>query len=329
MPIEVTHLTHTYLPGSPFSATAIHDITLTIEDGEFIGVLGHTGSGKTTFVQHLNGLLKPTEGRVVVDGTDITEKGVSLLNVRKKVGLVFQYPEYQLFEETVAKDVAFGPKNMGLTKEEIDERVRWAIAQVGLDYEAVAASSPFELSGGQMRRVAIAGVLAMRPKVLILDEPTAGLDPRGRRAILDMIRRLHAENRMTVIMVSHNMDDIATLATRLLVMSKGELSMTGAPRDIFRHRDELRAIGLGVPQGAELCYRLREQGFAIPEGLYLLTEVRDAILALAGKTAPAQDGAGEAVAAMQAQALATPGADAPEGALPPHTGASPAEGGRA
>lgn len=327
MPIEVTHLTHTYLPGSPFSATAIHDITLTIEDGEFIGVLGHTGSGKTTFVQHLNGLLKPTEGRVVVDGTDITEKGVSLLNVRKKVGLVFQYPEYQLFEETVAKDVAFGPKNMGLTKEEIDERVRWAIAQVGLDYEAVAASSPFELSGGQMRRVAIAGVLAMRPKVLILDEPTAGLDPRGRRAILDMIRRLHAENRMTVIMVSHNMDDIATLATRLLVMSKGELSMTGAPRDIFKRRDELRAIGLGVPQGAELCYRLREQGFAIPEGLYLLTEVRDAILALAGKPAPAQGGAGEATAAMQAQA--TPGADAPEGTLPPDTGASPSEGGRA
>jgi energy-coupling factor transport system ATP-binding protein len=335
MPIQIEHLTHTYLPGSPFSATAIHDITLTIEDGEFIGVLGHTGSGKTTLVQHLNGLLKPTEGRVVVDGTDITQKGVSLLNIRKQVGLVFQYPEYQLFEETVAKDVAFGPKNMGLTKEEIDERVRWAIAQVGLDYAAVAASSPFELSGGQMRRVAIAGVLAMRPKTLILDEPTAGLDPRGRRAILDMIRRLHAENSMTVIMVSHNMDDIATLATRLVVMGKGELRMTGTPREVFKHRDELRAIGLGVPQGAELCHRLRALGFAIPEGLYLLPEVLDAILTLAGKAAPS--GASEPVAAMLAQALAMPGPDALEGAAAPPDagdaqpdGASPAaERGRA
>lgn len=248
---------------------------------------------------------------------------------------MFQYPEYQLFEETVAKDVAFGPKNMGLTKEEIDERVRWAIAQVGLDYAAVAASSPFELSGGQMRRVAIAGVLAMRPKTLILDEPTAGLDPRGRRAILDMIRRLHAENSMTVIMVSHNMDDIATLATRLVVMGKGELRMTGTPREVFKHRDELRAIGLGVPQGAELCHRLRALGFAIPEGLYLLPEVLDAILTLAGKAAPS--GASEPVAAMLAQALAMPGPDALEGAAAPPDagdaqpdGASPAaERGRA
>lgn len=283
MPIQVEHLTHTYLPGSPFSATAIHDLSLTIEDGEFIGVLGHTGSGKTTFVQHLNGLLKPSEGRVIIDGVDITKKGVSLLDVRKKVGLVFQYPEYQLFEESVAKDVAFGPKNMGLTKPEIDERVRWAIAQVGLDYDAVADCSPFELSGGQMRRVAIAGVLAMKPKTLILDEPTAGLDPRGRRAILDMIRRLHAETAMTVIMVSHNMDDIAPLATRLIVMSKGELAMSGVPREVFRQRNILRAIGLGVPQGAELCYRLREAGYAIPDSLYMLAEVRDAILKLAGK----------------------------------------------
>jgi len=260
---------------------------------------------------------------------------LEVARIRKQVGLVFQYPEYQLFEETVAKDVAFGPKNMGLTKEEIDERVRWAIAQVGLDYAAVAASSPFELSGGQMRRVAIAGVLAMRPKTLILDEPTAGLDPRGRRAILDMIRRLHAENSMTVIMVSHNMDDIATLATRLVVMGKGELRMTGTPREVFKHRDELRAIGLGVPQGAELCHRLRALGFAIPEGLYLLPEVLDAILTLAGKAAPS--GASEPVAAMLAQALAMPGPDALEGAAAPPDagdaqpdGASPAaERGRA
>lgn len=327
MPIQVEGLTHTYLPGSPFSATAIRNITLTIQDGEFIGVLGHTGSGKTTFVQHLNGLLRPTEGRVLVDGADITQRGVSLLAVRRKVGLVFQYPEYQLFEETVAKDVAFGPKNLGLAKEEIDERVRWAIGEVGLDYAAVAESSPFELSGGQMRRVAIAGVLAMRPKTLILDEPTAGLDPRGRRAILDMIRRLHAETGMTVIMVSHNMDDIATLATRLIVMSKGELCMTGTPREVFQRRDELKAVGLGVPQGAELCHRLRALGYPLPEGLYTLPEVRDALLILAGA------GAQALLPPQQAQKLAEPGENAPEGGaatLPGEaadTGAHAPEGG--
>ena len=310
MPIQVEHLTHTYLPGSPFSATAIHDLTLTVEDGEFVGVLGHTGSGKTTFVQHLNGLLKPTEGRVLIDGQDITRKGVSLLEVRKKVGLVFQYPEYQLFEETVAKDVAFGPKNLGLGKDEVDARVRWAIEQVGLAYDDVAASSPFELSGGQMRRVAIAGVLAMQPKVLILDEPTAGLDPRGRRAILSMIRRLHAETHMTVLMVSHSMDDIATLATRLIVMSRGELVMTGTPREVFLQRDTLRSIGLGVPQGAELCRRLREEGFALPEGLFTLEEVRDAILALAGKAAPTAEPAPAPVPPVGDAAQAAPGKEA-------------------
>lgn len=310
MPINVEGLTHTYLPGSPFSATAIHDLNLTIEDGEFIGVLGHTGSGKTTFVQHLNGLLKPTEGRVVVDGLDITQKGVPLLEVRKKVGLVFQYPEYQLFEETVAKDVAFGPKNMGLDKTEIDRRVRWAIAQVGLVYDEIAESSPFELSGGQMRRVAIAGVLAMQPKTLILDEPTAGLDPHGRRAILGMIRRLHAETGMTVIMVSHSMDDIATLATRLIVMSKGELVMTGTPRQVFMQRDVLKSIGLGVPQGAELCHRLRQAGYALPEGLYTLEEVRDALLRLHGAAAASADGA------TAAKTAATPAAQSPQGVPP-------------
>ena len=310
MPINVEGLTHTYLPGSPFSATAIHDLNLTIEDGEFIGVLGHTGSGKTTFVQHLNGLLKPTEGRVVVDGLDITQKGVPLLEVRKKIGLVFQYPEYQLFEETVAKDVAFGPKNMGLDKTEIDRRVRWAIAQVGLVYDEIAESSPFELSGGQMRRVAIAGVLAMQPKTLILDEPTAGLDPHGRRAILGMIRRLHAETGMTVIMVSHSMDDIATLATRLIVMSKGELVMTGTPQQVFMQRDVLKSIGLGVPQGAELCHRLRQAGYALPEGLYTLEEVRDALLRLHGTAAAAADGA------AAAKTAATPAAQSPQGVPP-------------
>lgn len=283
MPIQVEHLTHTYMPGSPFSAVALRDVTLTIGDGELIGLLGHTGSGKTTLVQHLNGLIRPTEGRVVVDGLDITEKGVSLLEVRKKVGLVFQYPEYQLFEETVQKDIAFGPKNMGLSADEIDERVRCACAQVGLPFEDICDRSPFELSGGQMRRVAIAGVLAMRPGVLILDEPTAGLDPAGRRSILSMIRDLHAAGGLTVVMVSHSMDDIATLATRLIVMSRGELVLTGTPREVFMQQELLKSIGLGVPQAAELTHALIAEGFDLPQDLYTLIEVRDAILRLAGK----------------------------------------------
>ncbi|MCI5847166.1 MAG: energy-coupling factor transporter ATPase [Clostridiales bacterium] len=283
MPIQIEHLTHTYMPDSPFTTVALKDVNLTIEDGEFIGLLGHTGSGKTTLVQHLNGLIRPTEGKVIVDGLDISDKQTSLLDVRKKVGLVFQYPEYQLFEETVAKDVAFGPKNMGLSQEEIDQRVRHAIARVGLDYDAVSERSPFELSGGQMRRVAIAGVLAMQPGTLILDEPTAGLDPAGRRSILQMIRELHAAGGLTVVMVSHSMDDIASLATRLVVMSHGEVVLTGTPREVFTHRDLLTSIGLGVPQAAELAYRLRSQGYAIPAGLYTLDEVKNAILRLVGK----------------------------------------------
>ncbi len=275
MPIQIEHLTHTYMPGSPFTAVAVHDVSLQIEDGEFIGVLGHTGSGKTTLVQHLNGLLKPTEGRVLVDGVEITAKGVPLKEVRKKVGLVFQYPEYQLFEETVEKDIAFGPKNLGLDKEEIALRVREACAQVGVDYETLGQRSPFELSGGQMRRVAIAGVLAMKPKTLILDEPTAGLDPGGRRAILDMIRELHAKGGLTVIMVSHSMDDIASLATRLVVMSEGRLVLTGTPREVFTRQELLKSIGLGVPQAAELTHALIAEGFDLPGDLYTLAEVRE------------------------------------------------------
>ena len=287
MPIQIEHLTHTYMPGSPFSAVALRDISLTIEDGELIGLLGHTGSGKTTLVQHLNGPIKPTEGKVLVDGLDTSDKNTSLLEVRRKVGLVFQYPEYQLFEETVAKDIAFGPKNLGLSEAEIDQRVRTAMEKVGLDYEEIAERSPFELSGGQMRRVAIAGVLAMQPKVLVLDEPTAGLDPAGRRSILDMIRQLHAAGGLTVIMVSHSMDDISTLATRLIVMSKGELAMTGTPREVFKNRELLSSIGLGVPQAAELAFQLREAGFQLPDDLYTADELYDAIMKLAGKEAGA------------------------------------------
>ena len=283
MPIQVEHLTHTYMTDSPFAATALEDVSLTIEDGELIGLLGHTGSGKTTLVQHLNGLLKPTSGKVVVDGLDITEKDVSLLEVRRRVGLVFQYPEYQLFEETVAKDVAFGPKNLGLSEQEVDERVRYALQEVGLVYEDIAERSPFELSGGQMRRVAIAGVLAMRPKTLILDEPTAGLDPAGRRSILGMIRELHAAGGLTVVMVSHNMDDISSLATRLVVMSRGKMVLTGTPREVFQHRELLSSIGLGIPQAAELTQRLIAEGYPLPADLYTPEEVAEALLKLPRK----------------------------------------------
>ena len=283
MPIQVEHLTHTYMTDSPFAATALEDVSLTIEDGELIGLLGHTGSGKTTLVQHLNGLLKPTSGKVVVDGLDITEKGVSLLEVRRRVGLVFQYPEYQLFEETVAKDVAFGPKNLGLSEQEVDERVRYALQEVGLVYDEIAERSPFELSGGQMRRVAIAGVLAMRPKTLILDEPTAGLDPAGRRSILGMIRELHAAGGLTVVMVSHNMDDISSLATRLVVMSRGRMVLTGEPRQVFQHRELLSSIGLGIPQAAELTQRLIAEGYPLPADLYTPEEVAEALLKLPRK----------------------------------------------
>ena len=280
MPIEVSGLTHTYSEGSAFQATAIRDVNLTIEDGEFVCVVGHTGSGKSTLVQHLNGLLKPTAGKVLVDGEDMNGEGVDKRRIRQKVGLVFQYPEYQLFEETVAKDIAFGPKNQGLTAEEIDRRVRRAMAHVHLDYDTYAERSPFELSGGQMRRVAIAGVLAMEPKVLILDEPTAGLDPKGRDSILGMIQDLHREGGVTVIMVSHSMDDCARLATRLVVMSKGQLVATDTPRNIFKQGDMMRSIGLGVPEAAQLCAALRARGLDLPDDLYTHGELREHLLRL-------------------------------------------------
>ena len=230
MSIEVRHLTHCYSEGSALSTIALDDICMTVEDGEFLGIIGHTGSGKSTLVQHLNGLLKPTSGQVLVDGEDLNGEQVNRRALRQRIGLVFQYPEYQLFEETVAKDIAFGPKNQGLSKEEIDERVRYAMECVHLDYDRYSERSPFELSGGQMRRVAIAGVLAMKPSVLILDEPTAGLDPRGRDRILTMLEELHARENVTIIMVSHSMDDMARLATRLVVMAEGKILASGTPR---------------------------------------------------------------------------------------------------
>ncbi len=279
MSLEVKHLTHTYSEGSAMQSTAIRDVSLTVEEGEFVAIVGHTGSGKSTLVQHLNGLLKPTSGLVLVDGEDMNGEGVNKRRIRQKVGLVFQYPEYQLFEETVAKDIAFGPKNQGLSAEEIDRRVRKAMAHVHLDYDKYAERSPFELSGGQMRRVAIAGVLAMEPRYLILDEPAAGLDPKGRDRILGMVKELHEEG-VTVVMVSHSMDDCARLATRMIVMSKGTVVASDTPRALFAQPELMASVQLGVPEAAKLCALLREKGLDLPSDLYTQEELHTHILRL-------------------------------------------------
>lgn len=276
--LRLTGINYRYSVGTPFEKKALDNINLNIRRGRITGLIGHTGSGKSTLVQLLNGLNKPESGTVELDGTDIWAEPKKIGQVRFRVGLVMQYPEYQLFEETVAKDIAFGPKNQGLSPEEIDQRVRRAMAHVQLDYDRYADRSPFELSGGQMRRVAIAGVLAMEPKVLILDEPTAGLDPRGRDRILGMIRDLHAEGGVTVVMVSHSMDDVARLATRMVVMSRGRLVAEGTPRSIFQQGDMMRSIGLDVPAAVKLCAALRERGIDLPGDLYTPDEVRDALL---------------------------------------------------
>lgn len=280
MSIEIRNLTHTYSEGTAMRTVALEDVCMTIEDGEFLGIIGHTGSGKSTLVQHLNGLLKPTSGQVFIDGEDLNGEHVNRHALRQRIGLVFQYPEYQLFEETVAKDIAFGPKNQGLSKEDIDERVRYAMDCVHLDYQKYSERSPFELSGGQMRRVAIAGVIAMRPSVLILDEPTAGLDPRGRDRILSMLEQLHAEQHTTIVMVSHSMDDMARLATRLIVMAEGKILATGTPREIFSQEKMMMSAGLGVPQVASLCSTLRAKGFDLPPDLYRPEELKEHILQL-------------------------------------------------
>ncbi len=280
MSIEIRHLTHCYAEGSALSTVALDDISMTIEDGEFLGIVGHTGSGKSTLVQHLNGLLKPSSGQVLVDGEDLNGDHVNRRALRQRIGLVFQYPEYQLFEETVAKDIAFGPKNQGLPKKEIDERVRYAMDCVHLDYDKYSDRSPFELSGGQMRRVAIAGVLAMRPAVLILDEPTAGLDPRGRDRILTMLEELHSREKTTIVMVSHSMDDMARLATRLIVMGEGKIIASGSPRELFSKEKMMAAAGLGVPEAARLCSALRARKIDLPEDLYRPEELKEHLLRL-------------------------------------------------
>ena len=268
MPIEVRNITHVYSKGMPEESVALSDVYFHVDDGCFLGIIGHTGSGKSTLLQHLNGLLKPDDGQIIVDGVDITDPKTKMVDIRKKVGLVFQYPEYQLFEEDVKTDVAFGPKNLGLSEEEIDERVRESIELVGLNYEEIKDVSPFDLSGGQKRRVAIAGVIAMRPKVLILDEPTAGLDPKAHRELLDTIVEIHETISSIVILVSHDMNDVARLADKVLVMENGRLAMEGVPEEIFAEGDALEEMGLGLPDVTGLMHELKKCGLEVHEGIF-------------------------------------------------------------
>ena len=278
MSIKIENLSYTYMPKTPFEKKALTDINCEFNDGEFIVLIGHTGSGKSTLIQHLNGLLKPTEGKIIIDGVDITEKKTKLTNIRKNIGLVFQYPEYQLFEETIEKDIEFGPRNLGLSQEEITKRVKRAMEMVGLDYDTYKNKSPFDLSGGQKRRVAIAGVVAMEPKVLILDEPIAGLDPKGRDDILKQIRKLHDDYKTTTIMISHSREDVAKIADRVVVMNQGSIILDGKVADVFKEVDTLEEIGLGVPQVTYLLRELRKKGFAISEDIYTIKDAKQAIL---------------------------------------------------
>lgn len=280
--IKTENLTYTYSVGTPFEKTAVDHVNLEIEQGEFVGVIGHTGSGKSTLIQHFNGLLKPTSGRVLINGTDLWAKDTDRREYRFKVGLVFQYPEYQLFEETVYKDIAFGPTNMGLTPGQVDARVREAAAFVGLK-EKTLRKSPFELSGGQKRRVAIAGVLAMNPDILILDEPTAGLDPKGRDKILGEIKEYHRTRKNTVLLVSHSMEDIARYARKVLVLSRAGVMMYDDVAAVFSRAREITEIGLSVPQITRVFNMLREQGFPVNESVYTMDFAVQEILRLLGK----------------------------------------------
>ena len=278
MSIKIENLVHIYMPKSPFEKVALNNVNIEVKDGEFVALIGHTGSGKSTLIQHMNGLLKPTSGRIVVDGEDITKEKVKLTDIRKKVGLVFQYPEYQLFEESIEKDIEYGPRNLGLDQEEITRRVKKAMQMVGLDYERYKDQSPFDLSGGQKRRVAIAGVIAMEPKILILDEPTAGLDPKGRDDILEQIKILHKEYNMTIILVSHSMEDVGKLAERIIVMNKGEVALEGAPSKVFKEVEMLEEIGLAVPQVTYLMRALRDKGFNVSEEVYTINQGKEELL---------------------------------------------------
>lgn len=280
MSIKIENLSFTYMKGTPFEKKAIDNVSLEIKECEFVAIIGHTGSGKSTLIQHINGLLKPSAGKIYIDDINITDKGVKLAQVRKKVGLVFQYPEYQLFEETVEKDIAFGPKNLGLNENEISNRVKKAMEIVGVDYNTYKNKSPFELSGGQKRRVAIAGVVAMEPKILILDEPTAGLDPKGRDEILSQIQKLHKEYKMTVILVSHSMEDVAKVAHRIIVMENGKIILDGTPGKIFKQIEMLESVGLAVPQITYLVEKLRKKGIKLREDTFTIDDAKDQLLGI-------------------------------------------------
>ncbi|WP_160683243.1 energy-coupling factor transporter ATPase [Clostridium sp. C2-6-12] len=280
MSIKIENLTHIYMPKSPFEKVALDNVSLDIANGEFVALIGHTGSGKSTLIQHFNGLLEATSGKIIVDEVDITDKKAKLTDIRKKVGLVFQYPEYQLFEETIAKDIEFGPRNLGLPEEEIQNRVIKSMEMVGLDYETYKDKSPFDLSGGQKRRVAIAGVIAMQPTTLILDEPTAGLDPKGRDDILAQISKLHKDYNMTIIIVSHSMEDVAKIAQRIIVMNDGKVALQGTPAEVFKEVETLEKIGLGVPQVTYLVRELRRKGFNISDNIFTIDEAKKELLSI-------------------------------------------------
>ena len=258
---------------------ALDDISLSIGNNEFVGLVGHTGSGKSTLVQLFNGLMKPTRGRVIVDGTDITNDKINLNNIRQKVGLVFQYPEHQLFEETIFDDIAFGPRNLDLDSDTVKDRVKIAMRLVDLDFEEFKDRSPFNLSGGQKRRVAIAGVLAMRPQVLILDEPTAGLDPRGRDRLMDLLKHLYHTYEMTIILISHRMEEIAQLSDRVIVLDQGRVEFDGTPREVFSNEERLKELGLGIPQVSQILSRLKDRGLQVRTDIFELQEAREEILA--------------------------------------------------
>ncbi len=281
MSIALENLTYTYMPGSPFEAKAVDAINLQLADGEFVGVIGHTGSGKTTLISLIAGLLKPTSGRVLMDGQDINAKGFDRKALRRHVGVVFQYPEYQLFEETVIKDIGYGPRRIGVPEEEIDGRVRHAMELMELDYDGIGNLSPFELSGGQKRRVAIAGVLASQPKMLILDEPVAGLDPQGRNHLMKLITGLNAEG-ATILMITHSMDDLAENARRVIVLSGAKLLMDDSPAEVFLRKEELKSIGLDLPAVAKMASALRERGMDVPHGVITLHELEKFVLKTAG-----------------------------------------------
>ena len=281
MSVELEHLTYTYMPGTPFEAKAVDDISLKLDDGEFVGVIGHTGSGKTTLISLIAGLLKPTSGRVLIDGQDLGARGFDRKALRRHIGVVFQYPEYQLFEETVIKDIAYGPRRIGVPEGEIDARVRHAMDLMEIDYDGIGSLSPFELSGGQKRRVAIAGVLASHPRMLILDEPVAGLDPQGREHLMHLITRLNTEG-ATILMITHSMDDLAENARRVLVLSGAKLLMDDVPAEVFSHETELKEIGLDLPAVARMAPALRARGKAVPRDVIRLSDLEQCVLGIVG-----------------------------------------------